>query len=148
MKKMNRYQDIIRKIAHLLESILSIIILIGVLLGSLDMIKVLFDTYIAKGGNMGYEQFNSFLGHIILLVIGIELVTMFTMHSSKALLEVLVFAIAHKLILMPKGQGMGELLLGVIGIGCLFAIKKYLISKEHVETNNDDEEDERGHYIV
>lgn len=146
MKKVCKYKKIIRKIAHLLESFLSLIILIGVFLGSLDMVKVLWDAYFVNGGNMGYEEFNSLLGHIILLVIGIELVTMFTLHSSKALLEVLVFAIAHKLILMPKGQGMGELLLGVIGIGCLFAIKKYLIPKEQVETTDSEESNEN--YIV
>ena len=70
---------------------------------------------------------------------------MFTLHSSKALLEVLVFAIAHKLILMPKSQGMGELLLGVIGIGCLFAIKKYLIVQENKQKDNSEEE---ANYIV
>ena len=146
MRKITKNQKKIRKIAHILESCLSIIILIGVFLGSLDMLKVLWDTYFVNGGNMGYNEFNAFLGHIILLVIGIELVTMFTLHSSKALLEVLVFAIAHKLILMPKGQGMGELLLGLIGIGCLFAIKKYLIVPE-VSISNEDDED-AANYIV
>ena len=146
MKKSCKYQSVIRKIAHMLEAVLSLIILIGVFLGSLDMVRTLWEAYAVNGGNIGYEQFNSFLGHIILLVIGIELVTMFTLHSPKALLEVLVFAIAHKLILMPKGQGMGELLLGVIGIGCLFAIKKYLIPKEQIEPDNS--EDEEEHYIV
>ena len=146
MKKITKNQKKIRKVAHMLESFLSIIILIGVLLGSLDMIKILWDAYFVKGGNMGYADFNAFLGHIILLVIGIELVTMFTLHSSKALLEVLVFAIAHKLILMPKGQSMGELLLGLIGIGCLFAIKKYLIVPEANVVSEDDEEEDN--YIV
>lgn len=147
MKKSCKYQNTIRKIAHMLEAVLSLIILVGVFLGSLDMIRTLWEAYAVNGGNIGYEQFNSFLGHIILLVIGIELVTMFTLHSPKALLEVLVFAIAHKLILMPKGQGMGELLLGVIGIGCLFAIKKYLIPKEQV-TSEDENNLEDEQYIV
>lgn len=146
MKKITKNQKIIRKIAHILESYLSIIILIGVCLGSLDMLKMLWDAYFVNGGNMGYTEFNTFLGNVILLVIGLELVTMFTLHSSKALLEVLVFAIAHKLILMPKSQSMGELLLGLIGIGCLFAIKKYLIVPENnIQVENEEEED---NYIV
>lgn len=147
MRKIGKYQKIIRKIAHILEAVLSLIILIGVLLGSLDMVKVLWNSYVVVGGSMGYEEFNSFLGHIILLVIGIELVTMFTLHSSKALLEVLVFAIAHKLILMPKSQGMGDLLLGVIGIGCLFSIKKYLIVNDHNKEEEDSDEEDTN-YIV
>lgn len=146
MRKITRNQKTIRKIAHILESFLSMIILMGVFLGALDMVRVLWDAYFVNGGNMGYEEFNTFLGYIILLVIGLELVTMFTLHSSKALLEVLVFAIAHKLILMPKSQGMVDLLLGLIGIGCLFAIKKYLIVPEPNTCVEDDEEEEN--YIV
>ena len=147
MKKITKNQKKIRKVAHILESFLSIIILIGVFLGALDMLKILWDAYFVNGGSMGYDEFNSFLGHVILLVIGIELVTMFTLHSPKALLEVLVFAIAHKLILMPKTQGMVDLLLGLIGIGCLFAIKKFLIVPEPV-VNGENEEEEEDNYIV
>ena len=147
MKKITKNQKKIRKVAHILESFLSIIILIGVFLGALDMLKILWDAYFVNGGSMGYDEFNSFLGHVILLVIGIELVTMFTLHSPKALLEVLVFAIAHKLILMPKTQGMVDLLLGLIGIGCLFAIKKFLIVPEPV-VSGENEEEEEDNYIV
>lgn len=130
MKELFKCKYILRKMSHALECILAFIILMGVILGSFDVIKSLWEAYVIKGGNIGVDQFNIFLGHIISLVIGLELVIMCTLHSSKALLEVLVFAIAHKLILTPKGQSMGELLLGIIGIGCLFAIKKYLICKD------------------
>lgn len=143
MKKNCEYKKRIRRIAHILESFLTIIILIGVLLGSLDMLRVLWESYFINSHTpVSYEEFNAFLGQIILLVIGLELVVMFTLHSTKALLEVLVFAIAHKLVLLPKTQGMGELLLGIIGIACLFAIKKYLIVQEvSNEDTNQIEED-------
>jgi phosphotransferase system glucose/maltose/N-acetylglucosamine-specific IIC component len=148
LKKISKNKKFMRKIASSLEICISIIILSGVILGSLDMIRLLYEAYFVNGGNMGYEAFNSFLGYTILLVIGIELVTMFTLHSSEALLEVLVFAIAHKLILMPKTQSMGELLLGVIGIGCLFAIKKYLIKAEDKSDDSDEDEEQDSKYIV
>jgi phosphotransferase system glucose/maltose/N-acetylglucosamine-specific IIC component len=148
MKKVSKNKKFVRKIASSLEICISVIILSGVILGSLDMIRTLYEAYFINGGNMGYEAFNEFLGHTILLVIGIELVTMFTLHSSKALLEVLVFAIAHKLILMPKTQSMGELLLGVIGIGCLFAIKKYLIAKEDANSDSEEDIEKDSKYIV
>ena len=151
MRKIGKYQKMIRKVAHSLESFLCIIILIGVFLGSLDMIRVLWESYFINHGTpVGYEEINSFLGQIILLVIGIELVIMFTLHSTKALLEVLVFAIAHKLVLMPKTQGMGDLLMGIIGIACLFAIKKYLITPEPntSKSNEDNELEDESNYIV
>lgn len=149
MKKIGKYQKTIRKIAHRLESFLSIIILISVFLGALDMIRVLWESYFINHSTpVGYEEINSFLGQIILLVIGLELVIMFTLHSSKALLEVLVFAIAHKLLLMPKTQGMFDLLMGIIGIACLFAIKKYLIIQEPNKLQNNNELEDESNYIV
>lgn len=150
MKNTGKYQQLIRKIAHRLESLLSIIILIGVFLGSLDMIRVLWESYVINHDVVvSYEEINTFLGQIILLVIGLELVIMFTLHSSKALLEVLVFAIAHKLVLLPKSKSMGELLLGIVCIGCLFAIKKYLISPESASiSNNKNEVEDDANYIV
>lgn len=148
MKKIHKYQTIIRKIAHILESFLTIVIIIGVLLGSLDMLKVLWDSYVVnRGTHVSYDELNGFLGQIILLVIGLELVVMLTLHSTKALLEVLVFAIAHKLLLLPKAQGMGQLLLGIIGIACLFAIKKYLIEPD-LSNQEEDPSEKDFNYIV
>ena len=148
MKKIGKYQKAIRKIAHHLESFLSIIILISVLLGSLDMLRVLWESYVINHTTVvSYEDINAFLGQIILLVIGIELVIMFTLHSTEALLEVLVFAIAHKLVLMPKSKSMAELLMGILGIACLFAIKKYLVVKNTTNETEEDTDDEQT-YIV
>lgn len=143
MNNLNKYQKTIRAIVHKLESLLSIIILIGVFLGSLDILKMLWESYFVNSHiPVSYEEFNSFLGQIILLVIGLELVIMFTLHSTKALLETLVFAIAHKLVLLPKTQGMGQLLLGIIGIACLFALKKYLLINESSLNNSNSVEEE------
>lgn len=148
MKRIRKHQQIIRKIAHVFECFLTIIILIGVLLGSLDMLRVLWESYVINSTvPVSYEEINAFLGQVILLVIGLELVIMLTLHSTKALLEVLVFAIAHKLLLLPKTQGMDQLLLGIIGIACLFAIKRYLISSDSSEKEADSIEDD-GNYIV
>ena len=46
------------------------------------------------------------------------------------MLGVLLYAIARKLILLPKNSGMGDLLLGVFAIGCIFAIRKYFMNDE------------------
>lgn len=148
MKKNYKYKNTIRKIAHTFESLLTVIILIGVLLGSLDVLKFLGESYFINKTPVGYDEFNAFLGQIILLVIGIELVIMFTSHSTKALLEVLVFAIAHKIVLLPKTESMGQILLGIIGIACLFAIKKYLIVHDNNDKNQDLNDDDDVSCIV
>lgn len=151
MRKPSSYQKGIRKLAHVIESLLCIIILTAVLFGAIDMIKYIYESYIINRGQIiTYEEFNSFLGHVILLAIGIELVVLFTLHSSKALLELLVFAIAHKLLLLQKSQGMGEMLLGILAIALIFIIKKYLIvPPENMPSNPEGEdEDKDGTYIV
>ena len=59
----------------------------------------------------------------------------------------MVFAIAHKLVLMPKSKSMFELFMGIMGIACLFAIKKYLIVKNNSAKNEENTDDEQT-YIV
>ena len=53
---------------------------------------------------------------------------MLSLHIPGVLLEVLLYAIARKLILLPKTSGMIDLLLGIVAIALLFAIKKYLLT--------------------
>lgn len=136
MKKQTKYKKTILSIAHALESFLSIIVLLAVLLGSLDLLISLWDMYFVNSVAVGYQELNNFLGQVILLVIGIELVVMFSLHIPAALLEVLAFAIAYKIVMIPKAEGMKEILFGVIALAGLFAIKKFLIK----DTKPKDEE--------
>ena len=61
---------------------------------------------------------------------------MLSLHLPGALIEALLYAIARKMLLIPKKEGMLEILLGVIAIAGLFIIKKYLID----ESKNDDDQ--------
>ena len=119
------------KLSKNFETVLSIVILILVLLGIMDLVRSIYYAYIVDFSNpVQYSQLNSFLAEALLLVIGVELVVMLTLHIPGVLLEVLLYAIARKLILLPKTSGMVDLLLGVIAIGVLFAIRKYLMSTD------------------
>ena len=82
------------------------------------------------------------MGQILMLVIGVELVVMLSLHKPIAVIEVLLFAIARKLLLIPKTSSVLELLLGVIAIGGIFAIKKYLIKDDKVDEVTDDDEND------
>ena len=119
------------KLSKNFETILSIVILILVLLGMIDLIRSVYQAYIIDFSNpVQYSQLNSFLAESLLLVRGVDLVVMLSLHIPGVLLEVLLYAIARKLILLPKTAGMFDLLLGVIAIAILFAIRKYLISPD------------------
>ena len=122
------------KISKRFETALSIILLILVLLGIMDLIRSVYQAYIVDFANpVEYTQLNGFLAEALLLVIGVELVVMLSLHMPGVLFEVLLYAIARKLILLPNSSGMGDLLLGILAIGVIFTIRKYLMSPQERE---------------
>ena len=119
------------KLSKNFETALSIVILILVLLGMMDLVRSVYQAYIVDFSHpVKNSQLNGFLAEALLLVIGVELVVMLSLHIPGVLVEVLLYAIARKLILLPKASGMIDLLLGVIAIAALFAIRKYLMSSD------------------
>lgn len=124
------------RIAYIFESILAMVVLIAVFLGTIDVLRMIWDVYIVQFKiPVQYSQLNDMLGQILLLVIGVELVVMLSLHIPGALLEVLLYAIARKMLLLPKSGGMADVLIGVIAIAGLFAIRKYLISNDNSTMN-------------
>lgn len=138
------------RIAYVFESILAMVVLLAVFLGTIDVLRMIWEAYIIDFQNpVEYSQLNDMLGQILLLVIGVELVVMLSLHIPGALLEVLLYAIARKMLLLPKSGGMTEILLGVIAIAGIFAIRKYLVTNDNSNMNitsihyDDDEEKEK-----
>ncbi len=124
------------RIAYIFESILSMVVLLAVFLGTIDVLRMIWTAYIVEFQTpVAYSQLNDMLGQILLLVIGVELVVMLSLHIPGALLEVLLYAIARKMLLLPKSGGMGEILIGVIAIAGLFAIRKYLLTNDNSNMN-------------
>ena len=119
------------KLSKVFELVLSIIILIIVFLGMIDLSISVYQSYIVEFATpVEYSELNSFLAEGLLLVIGVELVVMLCLHVPGTLIEVLLFSIARKLILLPKTSGMIDLFLGILAIGIIFAIRKYLLNQE------------------
>ncbi len=124
------------RIAYVFESILSMVVLLAVFLGTIDVLRMIWTAYIVEYQTpVAYSQLNDMLGQILLLVIGVELVVMLSLHIPGALLEVLLYAIARKMLLLPKSGGMGEILIGVVAIIGLFAIRKYLLTNDNSSMN-------------
>lgn len=119
------------KMSNIFEFILALVVIGVVILGTIDSLRIIWGYYIVDFKNpVQYEQLNNILAHILLLAIAIELVIMLTLHKAESILEVLLYALARKLILLPKEDSIVDFLLGIISIAILFAIKKFLINKE------------------
>ncbi len=116
----------VSKLSSYIEIYISVIILLGIVLVSFSLFKDLY--LIIKELINGSDTFmiEAFLGHTLQLIIGVEFVKMLAKHTPGSVIEVLLFAIARKLI-VDHSSSM-DLLIGVVAIAILFFIKKFLYS--------------------
>lgn len=116
-----RVSEKIVKGVFVLEAVLALFLIAGVIVGSFDLFryfKIIYDTPAIQT----FQVLQTFLGHTLILVIGLELVIMLVRHTPSSVIEVLLYAIARKMIIESKT--MLDILLGIIAIGGLFAINK------------------------
>ncbi|MDI3534183.1 MAG: hypothetical protein PWQ82_548 [Thermosediminibacterales bacterium] len=118
-KEIKKFKKDLAKLVVFLEAGLSLFIILGLIIATYDLVKYLDIIYNATPEE-AYSVFHSFLGQVLLLVIGLELILMLVKHSPLSVVEVLLFAIARKLLVETKT--MWEILLGVIALGVLFLI--------------------------
>ena len=110
-----------------LEVVLTIILAIGIIIGMIDLVVHFEQIYQADIHNV-YYTFKNFLGYTLLLVVGIELIFMLIYHSTNAILELVLFVIARKMLIYA--ETMLDLVLGTIAIAIVFLIIKFLAPKK------------------
>lgn len=110
-----------------LEVILTIILAVGIIIGMIDLLLYFKEIYTADMHDV-YYTFKSFLGYTLLLVVGIELIFMLIYHSTNAILELVLFVIARKMLIYA--ETMLDLVLGTIAIAIVFLIIKFLAPKK------------------
>ncbi|ABY92220.1 MAG: hypothetical protein XD49_1428 [Caldanaerobacter subterraneus] len=119
------------RLVFFLEALLALFIISGVAISFLDLIRYL-NLIISQPPLQTYEILRTFLGHILLLVIGLELVIMLVRHTPSSVVEVLLYAIARKIIMEAKTTL--DVLIGVVALGGLFLlIKIYTPERLHAE---------------
>ena len=117
------FNELIYNVARYTEIVLSIVILIVIALSGLRLICTTADTSIL---NMDTDFFTTFLSQALSLVVGVEFVKMLCRHSAQTVVEVLLFATARQMVVEHLNPT--QTLIGIIGIGILFAIRKYLMT--------------------
>ena len=105
-----------------IEVILAIMILIAVLLSAKDLITIIYKVYKTEAIN-SYNINKKFLSHLLLLVVGLELALMLIKHTPANVLEVMLYAIARKMLIYTNTTT--DILIGVIALGLIFIIDKY-----------------------
>lgn len=115
----------IMKMTVVLELILALFITAAIIIGMGDLIKYIGLIYKTNPYDT-YDVFQKFLGHILLLVVGVELVAMLVMHTPGSVIEVLLYAIARSMLIGSKGDF--DYLFGIASIAGIFAIRKFLFT--------------------
>lgn len=117
-----RVEGIYGRVIRWLEKVIALVVLVGVLVAAV------------KGGialaGMDWAESDTFyelIYRVLLLVIGLELVRMLVTHSLAAVLELLAFVIARKM-LKPELTSV-DIILSVAAFAALLAGRKYLMSR-------------------
>ncbi len=132
MKKVN-IGDRLADVALKLEIIVTVLLAIGIMIGLIDIVKYFY--YIFQTGFLdSYTVFKQFLGHVLLIIVGVELMLMLIYHSTNAILELVLFVIARKMLIYA--ETMLDLVLGASAIAIIFLTIKYLAPKKSFDTRN------------
>lgn len=109
----------------LLETIIAAIVLFGVLLGLPDLFKYIVQIVVSPEG-LSYTLFNDFLKHTLMIVVGIELAIMILNHSHEAILTLVLFVIARKMLVYA--ETMTDILMGTLSIAVVLLLMKMLLN--------------------
>lgn len=121
-------RKIVARISSYVEIFISALLLIGILVGTInlgvELIGMGKEALISPTITMPVEEY---LAAGLQLIIGVEFIKMICKHTVGSTIDVLLFAIARKLI-VSHGSAI-ELLLSVVAIAILFIIKRYFGNK-------------------
>lgn len=106
------------------ELVLAFVLLVAILLAAVGLVMQMG---VFHGDPFNFEDFGTFLNSVFALVIGIEFIRMLVRHTPGAVIEVLLFAIARQLIVEHAGHW--EMLIGIVCIAGVFAVRKFLFTK-------------------
>lgn len=105
------------------ESVLAWLLLATVFVGCTDLVKLMIQI-LKSPPTPSYALLETFLGHTLLLVVGLELAAMLLKRSTGSVIEVMMFVVARKVIVQTKTTL--DLVVGVAAIAGLFAIRRFL----------------------
>jgi len=112
-----------------LERLLALAVLVGVVVAAVQSTLVL-----CRADWSSYDAFYELIYRTLLLVIGLELVRMLVTHSLLAVLELLAFVIARKM-LKPDLSAI-DLVLAVVSFVILLVGRRYLLNAKTQEKDH------------
>ena len=121
--KMGAFQKVIHIVTSILEIILTIALLVGIVLSSVNFPSIYKS--IVSGGSEGLK---TLIDYVALIIIVIELIHVLNLQNLQSVIEILMIAFTRELVI--KEWTVWQLLLGVLCIAGLFATKKFLMDNK------------------
>lgn len=121
---MNRKKYItkLQGLLYVLEFAMAVTIIVGIVISVPDLFKYMLDiAHSTKGSS--YRLFQSFLSHVLLMVIGLEFVAMLINHEEYQIIYIMIMVVARKMLIY--GDNTRDLFIGVLAIAVLFIVRKY-----------------------
>lgn len=112
------------KLIFILEIIIAIVLVVGVGIGIYEFIGHFQGMAVAETKEM-YALFESFLAYALILIVGIELILTILYHSMRAILELVLFVIARKMLIYS--HTINDLVMGTAAILIVFIILRFLM---------------------
>lgn len=122
-ERTKKFKNIIERYTIIVEITLAFLIIFTIILSIKDLV-LLGITIFKTDASSSYHLLQGFLSHTLLLVVGLELALMLISHTPGKVLQVTLYAIARKMLI--SSANMKDILLGVIALGIIFAVDKYL----------------------
>ncbi len=120
----NRVLNLLGEALHWFEVGLAALSVVFVALGVLFLLGELVHFQETLRETTLTSSFEEILSDILLLVVGIELALMLVRRTPEALIEVMFFVVARKMLI--TSHSFWDLILGVAALAGLFAIRRYL----------------------
>ena len=119
--RVGKMEHLIRKILHILELVIAGVTIVVLVVGlAVNVWKVAADP-------TSFTNTTEFLHAVLNIVVGLEFVRMLIDMTPANTLEVLIMATARQIIMNHESIA---LLIGVVCIGILFAIRRFLIPRD------------------
>ena len=122
--KVGTFQKAIHWITSFLEMALTILLVVGILLTFVHVPSLLSDILSVSPSGL-----IDLVNYVAIIIIAIELIHVLNSQNLESVIEILMLAFTRELVI--REWSMWQLLVGVGCIAGLFAIKKWLLSKEH-----------------
>ncbi len=126
--KLGTIQKLIHWITTVIQLLISVFLIVGIVISFCHVPGYLSDIVGAT-----QESLFPLINYVALVMIAVELIHVLNSQNLESVIEILMLALVRELVI--KQWSMLELLFGVLCVGGLFAIKKWLLPKRAPKTN-------------